>query len=227
MSFDPDGESATIIVTASHDTPPRCRLLELPAELREQIWNLAVSDWIPIKPGDDEEEEEGEDEEDESNNYPSEEQEGTHQDLPATSSESVLTLLRRAPIRIDRFNHIPPAAITRTCSQIRFETLQRYYNLNRFECWRPRFRRKGWIYSSSLIGWLQLLGPEQRGWLRSVTLLHKPNDDLSHDPEQILVDEGLPLPPGVLRQRLLLSEYEQCFEQLGLPRHFGKKRPKR
>jgi len=171
---------------------PRCRLLELPAELREQIWNFAVSDWVPIDPN----------------------------EAPEADSRAWLC---RGPIRIDRFNHRPPAAITAASSQTRSETLHLYYSLNTFECWRPRFRSKLWMHSS-LVNWLQFLGPEKRLWLQRVVLLYKSDDELATDVEADLAAIGLPIGQGTIRHQLQLTEYERCFEQLGLPRHFGRKR---
>jgi hypothetical protein len=192
--------------THNNPPPPRCRLLELPTELRDQIWDLAVSDWIP----------------------------SSNDESTTASDSSSPPILVRAPIRIDRFSHTPPTSLTRTSSQIRHETLQRYYALNTFECWRPRFKRKHWAFSGSLVPWLRLLGETRRGWLRDVVLLHKVNDEriAERDVEAFLGRAGLGLRKGVVRQDVLRLEEDvgavRGFEQLGLPGHFGEvKKPRR
>jgi hypothetical protein len=184
---------------SEHVTAGRCRLLELPAELREQIWGYAVSEWHPKAEEDD--------------------------DNDASDAGSSAVLYRR-PVRIDRFNHTPPAAITATSSQTRAETLRLYYALNAFECWRPRFKRKLWIYSS-LVNWFEFLGPEKLTWVQDIILMYKTNDELETNFEDTLATEGYMIPRGVIRHQLQLTEYEQCFEQLGLPRHFGRRLPRR
>jgi hypothetical protein len=200
-------------LTPSHNKPsppPRCRLLELPTELRDQIWDLAVSDWIPL-----------------------ESSSGEDSTTTTTSSDTPPTLVR-ARIRIDRFNHTAPTSLTRTSSQIRRETLQRYYALNTFESWRPRFKRKHWVYPGSLVPWLRLLGESRRAWLSEVVLLHKANDEriAEEDVEGFLEREGLGLRKGVVRQAVLVDEQNVSagggFEQLGLPGHFGEiRKPRR
>lgn len=173
----------------------RCRLLELPAELREQIWTYAVSEWVL-------------------------------DDSAGGVDGRGRMMCYRQPVRIDRFNHHPPPAITATCSQIRAETLQMYYELNTFECCRPRFRRKIWT-RSSLVDWLTFLGPVKRTWLRSIILLCKPNDVCDADVEATLALVNLRVPEGIIRQKLQVTDLERRFEQLGLPRHFGRKRSRR
>ena len=91
-----------------------------------------------------------------------------------------------------------------------------------FECWRPLFFRD-WS-QSTFIDWLLNLGPEKTEWLNDVVLLYKHEGELEQDLEDALAELGVELKPGVITNRQELSEYEMSYEQLGLPRHFGKKR---
>lgn len=167
----------------------RCHLLELPAELRDQIWIHAVTEWAPAPPNDG----------DESN------------------------LLQTHPIRQDFLNRPLPPAITRTNRQIRSETLHLYYKHNIFEFWRPS-ALPGRLVLSTLGRYLTSLG-SRRDWLREVVLLYKHESELDYDLEQTLCEQGLGLSDEcLLRNELQLSEFEMHYEELGLPRSFGKKR---
>ena len=75
-----------------------------------------------------------------------------------------------------------------------------------------------------MIDWLKCLGPEKRSWLNSVQLLYKQESELEHDVERALQHARLNIRSGVVSNRQELSEYEMCYEEMGLPRHFGKKR---
>lgn len=55
-------------------------------------------------------------------------------------------------------------------------------------------------------------------------MLYKHESELEYDIEPALAEEGFELQDGVITHRQELSEYEMCFADLGLPRHFGKKR---
>ena len=72
--------------------------------------------------------------------------------------------------------------------------------------------------------WLASLGQEKTQWLNDVVLLYKERGELQCDTQSALSDQGFELRAGVVRYKQELSEYEMCFEQLGLPRHFGRKR---
>lgn len=137
---------------------PRCRLLDLPAELREQIWIHAVTEWTSIP----------------------------------LDTKTKTKLLEKDPIRMDRWNRPLPAPITRTCTQIRSETLHLYYQNNIFECWRPLFWQVNW-HQSTFLDWIIGIGAEKRGWLREVVLLYKHEAELEHDLEAALEVEGIPL----------------------------------
>ncbi|KAK4498205.1 hypothetical protein PRZ48_010862 [Zasmidium cellare] len=178
-----------------------CRLLALPAELREQIWIHTVTEWMPA-PSD-------------------------KQDKHASSSQRSSNILEKKPIRMDRLNRPLPPAITRVSHQLQAETLPLYYQENIFECWRPLFWINDWSVST-LIDWLKSLSNgeiNQAKWLRHVVLLYKNQDELEYDVVAALFDElGYELDDCEITSKLELSEYEQCFEQMGLPRHFGKKK---
>jgi hypothetical protein len=163
--------------------------MQLPAELREQIWEHAVTEWSAAT--------------------------GNRHKPPVGGAD----MLEKAPIRMDRFNRIPPPAITRTSRQLRHETLHLYYEHNVFECWRPVYWVHDWTYST-LIDWLTCLGPRTR-WLNNLVLLYKHESELDHDVEPELRALGFDLKPGVIHNRQELSEYELSHEALGLPRHFG------
>lgn len=185
------------VSTRRHDdtaTARRCPLLELPAEIREQIWMHAVTEWTVA----------------------------SSERRQLTSTRSVRVLQKRA-IRMDRFNRPPPPALTRVSHQLRAEALHLYYQLNVFECWRPLFWLKDWS-QSTFIDWLVSLGPEQTKWLRQVVLLYKHESELEHDVDNALMEHGFELNPGLISNKQELSEYEMCFEELGLPRHFGRRR---
>lgn len=172
-------------------------LLELPAELREQIWMHAVTQWTPA----------------------SEIEVGG----PSTCAVSQCKALVKRPIRMDRFNRPSPPPITRVSHQLRSETLHLYYQCNIFECWRPMSWLKDWS-QSTFVEWLAFLGPERIKWLQHIVLLYKHETELEHDVHSALADEGLVLVACAIEDKQELSEYELCFEELGLPRHFGKKR---
>ncbi|KAI7155406.1 hypothetical protein KC349_g7000 [Hortaea werneckii] len=173
----------------------RCRLLELPAEIREEIWLFAVVEWIPL------------------------EAETDRRDAGEPSG------LQRAPIRMDRFNRPLPPAITRASVQTRGETLPLYYQNCKFECWRPK-PNHNWSFST-LVLWLLSLGPGKRSWLRDVVLLYKHEEELEHAIEEGLGEFDVQMDPSIFSHRRELSEFEMSYEQLGLPRHFGKKHAKR
>lgn len=69
--------------------------------------------------------------------------------------------------------------------------------------------------------WLNSLGPEKAGWLTSIVLLYKEDEELNVDFRQALAIEGYSFAPGVLNFRQERSEYELCYAQLGLPKQFG------
>ncbi|KAH9841265.1 hypothetical protein Tdes44962_MAKER07822 [Teratosphaeria destructans] len=94
---------------------------------------------------------------------------------------------------------------------------------NTFECWRPLFWLNDWR-QSTFVDWLSHLGTDRIAWLTDIVLLYKHEGELEHDIEEALWDLGVEVPKGVIRARRELSEYEMCYEDWGLPRHFGKKR---
>ncbi|RMZ26000.1 hypothetical protein D0859_09940 [Hortaea werneckii] len=192
----------------------RCRLLELPREIRDevgithsgtpewflltkgpQIWLFSVAEWIPL---------------------------GAETDRRDAGEPS---WLQRAPIRMDRFNRPLPPAITRASVQIRGETLPLYYQSCKFECWRPK-PNHDWSFST-LVLWLLSLGPEKRSWLHDVVLLYKHEAELEHGLEEGLREFDVRMDMSIFSHRRELSEFEMSYEQLGLPRHFGKKHTKR
>lgn len=173
-----------------------CRLLALPAELRELIWIHTVTEWTPALA------------------YKHDKQ------VPSTRRSSIL---EQRPIRMDRLNRPLPPAITRVSHQLRAETLPLYYQENIFECWRPLYWVCDWS-ASTLINWLDTLSDREIIWLRHIVLLYKNEDELQYDVAIALVEQGYELGECDITSKLELSEYEQCFEQLGLPRHFGKKK---
>ncbi|RMX79932.1 hypothetical protein D0869_07939 [Hortaea werneckii] len=185
-----DHPAAASLFNATH-----CRLLELPAEIREEIWLFTVVEWIPL------------------------EAETDRRDAGEPSG------FQRAPIRMDRFNRPLPPAITRACVQTRGETLPLYYQSCKFECWRPK-PNHNWSFST-LVLWLLSLGPEKRSWLRDVVLLYKHEEELEHAIEEGLREFDVQMDPSIFSHRRELSEFEMSYEQLGLPRHFGKKHAKR
>ena len=165
-----------------------CRILSLPAEIREQIWIHAVTNW--------------------------------------TRDPSTNTLIKQ-PIRVDNLNRPLPPGLTRVNRQLYTETLHLYYIHNIFECWRPLIHSPLWSSSSTLMYWLNSLGPEKVALLTSIVLLYKKESELEVDFHQALAIEGWSIKSDVLSFREELSEYELCYEQLGLPRHFGRRRPYR
>lgn len=178
--------------------PPvaRCHLLRLPAELRELIFVHTVTEWMPAP---------------------------TSPDAAETETTSVAAgdLVKR-PIRINRFNQPCPAPITLVSQQLRAETLQLHYQENVWECWRPLFWLKDWS-QSTFIKWLDCMGSERTAWLCHVVLLYKHENELEHDVEAALSEEEFVLKNCTFANKRELSEYELCFEELGLPRHFGRK----
>ncbi|KAK5135743.1 hypothetical protein LTR08_004729 [Meristemomyces frigidus] len=171
----------------------KCRLLELPTELREQIWIFTVTEWIPTK---------------EEHNGPS----GRGSQPP---------MLQRNPVRIDRFNKPLPPPITRASILTRNETLPLYYAYNTFECWRPLFWVNNWS-QSTFIDWLTSLTAERCWWIEDITLLYKHEAELDHDIEEGLTDLGIELQPGVISSKRELTELEMGHLIMGLPKHFGK-----
>jgi hypothetical protein len=166
----------------------QCRILALPAEIREQIWIHAVTNWAP---------------------------------------NCETGFLEKQPIRVDNLNRPLPPGLTRVNRQLYTETLHLYYMHNIFECWRPLIHSPLWPSSSTLMYWLRSLGREKVAWLTSIVLLYKKESEQEVDFHQALAIEGFALRKGVLSLREELSEYELCYEQLGLPRHFGRRRPYR
>lgn len=133
-------------------------------------------------------------------------------------------MLQKAPIRIDRLNRPLPSPITRTSLQLRAETLPLYYQCNVFEFWRPLFWVHHDLFQSTFVTWLVALGREKVGWLQDLVLLYKFDNELEHDIQEPLKKLDFELTPGVVSNRQELTEYEMCFEELGLPRHFGRTR---
>ena len=179
----------------SMDIPnTHCRILALPAEIREQIWIHAVTNW---------------------------------------ARNATTNLLEKQPIRVDNLNRPLPPGLTRVNRQLYTETLYLYYTHNIFECWRPLIHSPLWACSSTLMYWLNslrqesLVGQDKVGWLTSIVLLYKKESELEVDFHQALAIEGFTVRKDVLSFREELSEYELCYEQLGLPRHFGRRRPYR
>ncbi|KXT02379.1 hypothetical protein AC578_212 [Pseudocercospora eumusae] len=182
-------------------TQARSRLLDLPAELREQIWMYAVTEWT----------------------HASDQCYETADVGPNTHDLLQRRQLMRRPIRMDRFNRPSPPPVTRVSHQLRSETLHLYYQCNIFECWRPLYWLKDWSHST-FIDWLVSLGPEKTKWLQEIVLLYKREGELEHDVQSALAEEGYVLAEGAIKDKQELSEYEMCAEELGLPTHFGKKR---
>lgn len=173
-----------------------CGLLALPAELRELIWIHTVTEWMPALACKHDEQ------------------------VPSTRRNRII---EQRPIRMDRLNRPLPPAITKVSHQLRAETLPLYYQENIFECWRPLYWVCDWS-ASTLINWLDTLSDREIKWLRRIVLLYKNEDELEYDVATALVEQGYELSDCDITSKLELSEYEQCFEQLGLPRHFGKKK---
>ena len=130
-------------------------------------------------------------------------------------------MLRKCPIRIDRFNRPPPPAITQASRLTRQETLPLYYACNIFECWRPLFWKED-RSQSTFVDWLTRLDPETCRWIEELTLLYKHEAELDHDIVEGLLELGIELQPGVISDKQELSELEMGHELLGLPKHFGK-----
>jgi hypothetical protein len=133
-------------------------------------------------------------------------------------------MLEKQPIRVDNLNRPLPPGLTRTNRQLYSETLQLYYIHNIFECWRPIFSSPAWSSMSTLMFWLNSLGPEKVSWLTSIVLLYKRESELGElqsDCHEALALEGFILGPHVISFRQEQSEYELSYAQLGLPRHFG------
>ncbi|EME81345.1 uncharacterized protein MYCFIDRAFT_215928 [Pseudocercospora fijiensis CIRAD86] len=179
-------------------TQARSRLLELPAELREQIWMHAVTEWTAA----------------------SHEHDETADVGPNAHGRLQRKQLTKRPIRMDRLNRPPPPPITRVSHQLRSETLHLYYQCNVFECWRPLFWLKNWN-QSTFVDWLVSLGPEKTKWLQHIVLLYKREGELEHDVQSALAEDGFVLGEDAIEEKQELSEYEMCFEELGLPRHFA------
>lgn len=137
--------------------------------------------------------------------------------------DKTCTFLQKQPIRIDRLNRPSPPGITRVTHQIRSETLHLWYQLNIFECWRPLLWQLHSSDNSTFFDWLRSLG-RRRAWLRNVVLLYKTDAELQIDLDAVLAALDLELTPGIVRPQLELSAYEMCYEQMGLPRQFGRKR---
>lgn len=171
----------------------RSRLLDLPAELREQIWTHAVTAWTSTD----------------------------HVAEDHASGDHQVHMLRKMPVRMDRFNRSLPPGITRACRMTRHETLHLYYESNIFECWRPIYWNHDWTFSI-LVDFLTGLGPRAR-WLNDLVLLYKHESELEHDIEAELRTLGLDLKEGIITNKKALSEFELTHEALGLPRHFGKR----
>ncbi|EGP86703.1 unnamed protein product [Zymoseptoria tritici ST99CH_3D1] len=179
---------------------PRCRLLELPAEIREGIFILAVTEWGPV-PGDDFIE------------MPPSEVSDARRRVP---------LLEKRAVRIDRLNRPAPPGLTCVSRQLREETLHLYYKHNTFELWRPLYWLPDWT-CSTFIDWLTML-EEKIHWLRDIVLLYKHDDEMEHDLEGALAYEGFQLRPGIITSTKEVSEYEIASAQFGLPKHFGSKK---
>ncbi|KAM3413908.1 hypothetical protein BST61_g10581 [Cercospora zeina] len=124
---------------------------------------------------------------------------------------------------MDRFNRPCPPPLTLVCHQIRTETLKLYYEQNVWESWRPLFWLKDWS-ESTLIDWLSCIGPKRTKWLRHIVLLYKHDTELDHDIKRALCGAGFPLEDCDIHDKQELSEFEMCFQSMGLPRHFGRKR---
>ena len=60
-----------------------------------------------------------------------------------------------------------------------------------------------------------------------MVFLYKNENELEYDIEGALTEQGLHLRKGLLSYRQELSEYEMRYEELGLPKSFGKKRNRR
>lgn len=176
--------------------PARCYLLELPAEIRELIFVHAVTDWMPATTS-------------------------TNTAKSETPSAFASELIKQ-PIRIDRFNQHSPASVTLVSQQVRAETLHLYYQENIWEFWRPLYWLEDWS-QSTFIDCLACLGPERTAWLRHIILLYKNEDELEHDIESALAEQGFVLNKCTIDNKQELSEYELYAEQLGLPRRFGRK----
>ena len=73
--------------------------------------------------------------------------------------------------------------------------------------------------------WLNSLSDEKMSWINSIVLMYKEESELESDLHGALQEEGIWIKPGVFSFRVEKSEYELCFEQMGLPRAFSA-RPK-
>lgn len=158
-----------------------------------QIWLYTVVDWIPQ----------------------------TNDGNKAEADEASV-VRQKAPVRMDRLNKPLPPAITRTCNQVRAESLHLYYKNSQFECWRP-FPGRDWMFSI-LVEWLTSLGSQKTMWLNDLVLLYKQESELEYDAEEGLAELGILVRPGVISNKREVTEYEMSYEQMGLPRRFGAKR---
>ncbi|TKA71927.1 hypothetical protein B0A55_07923 [Friedmanniomyces simplex] len=172
--------------------PGRCRLLELPAELREVIWIFAVTDWAPPRTVED-----------------------------GVGADCQPPTLQRTPIRLDRFNRPLPAAITRVSRQLRHETLHLYYESNQFELWRPLFWINDWSFGT-LIDWLTQLGPRIQWLNDIVLMYKHGSELEHDIEEALWELGFAFSKPGVISNRRELSDFEMSHEAFGLPRHFGR-----
>ena len=136
------------------------------------------------------------------------------------------SMLEKQPIRVDRLNRPLPPGITLANYQLRRETLHLYYEQNIFECWRPFVWQHDWSLCT-LVYWLTALGPLQISWLKHVVFLYKNESELEFDFEGALDENGFRFEDGVVSYRQELTEYEMRCEELGLPKHFGKKKCRR
>ena len=157
--------------------------MELPAEIREQIWIYAVTDWEPAGRG----------------------------------------MLEKQPIRVNNLNRPLPPTVTLANRQVRAESLYIYYAHNTFETWLPFVWHRDWT-QSTIVMWLDSIGPEKAWWIEDIVLLYKAEWELDNDVERAIWDIAYAFKDGVVRFRQELSELEMRYEEWGLPTSFGKKR---